>query len=72
MTSPDKAIIERLGGAARVAELLGYDKEAGGTQRVHNWTTRGIPAAVKVAHPRLFMPELIGAEGAPAVEARAA
>lgn len=53
----DSELIDSLGGAAKVAELLGYDKD-GGTQRVHNWTVRGIPAAVKVQFPRLFMPEL--------------
>lgn len=53
----DIQLIDLLGGPARVAALLGYDKE-GGTQRVHNWTKRGIPAAVKVAYPKLFMPEL--------------
>lgn len=54
----DKTRIELLGGAAKVAELLGYDKE-GGTQRVHNWIARGIPPAVKVQRPDLFMPELV-------------
>lgn len=53
----DKALIESLGGAARVAELLGLDKD-GGTQRVHNWCFRGIPAAMKVSRPDLFMPGL--------------
>lgn len=59
----DKTRIEQLGGAAKVAELLGYDKE-GGVQRVHNWIARGIPPAVKVQRPDLFMPELLGAEPA--------
>ena len=54
MSTDDNAIIERLGGPTKVAELLGYDK-AGGPQRVHNWTKRGIPPAVKVARPDLFM-----------------
>lgn len=49
----DKALIERLGGPAKVAELLGYEKD-GGTQRVHNWTARGIPAKVKLERPDLF------------------
>ncbi len=48
------ALIDSLGGPARVAELLGYDRSAGGTQRVHNWRTRGIPAAVRLAHPEVF------------------
>jgi hypothetical protein len=50
----DKALIERLGGPAKVAELLGYEKD-GGTQRVHNWTSRGIPAKVKLERPDLFL-----------------
>lgn len=51
----DSEIIKSLGGAAKVARLLNYPKD-GGTQRVHNWMTRGIPSKVKVEHPELFMP----------------
>ncbi|MBA1363704.1 helix-turn-helix domain-containing protein [Burkholderia sp. Cy-647] len=54
----DRQAIERLGGPARVAELLGYEKSHGGTQRVCNWLVRGIPAAVKVERPDLFMPDI--------------
>ncbi len=50
----DKQLIEELGGPAKVAELLGYNKD-GGVQRVHNWTTRGIPPKVKLAHPDIFL-----------------
>lgn len=50
----DKEIIETLGGPAKVAELLGYNKP-GGHQRVHNWLTRGIPAKVKLSYPDIFM-----------------
>ena len=50
----DKEIIQELGGASKVAELLGF-KKSGGTQRVHNWMTRGIPASVKVMFPQFFM-----------------
>ena len=50
----DKELIEFLGGPAKVAELLGYDKD-GGTQRVHNWITRGIPAQVKVDYQSIFL-----------------
>ena len=50
----DKLRIARLGGPAKVAEKLGLDR-AGGTQRVHNWLNRGIPAKVKVEHPELFL-----------------
>jgi hypothetical protein len=52
MTDADR--IKSLGGPAKVAELLGLDKRAGGVQRVCNWMTRGIPAAVKLNHPELF------------------
>lgn len=55
--SHDKTLIDRLGGPAKVAVLLGLPKY-GGIQRVHNWTVRGIPAAIKVQFPHLFMPEL--------------
>ena len=50
---PDSTLIDKLGGPAAVAKLLGYG--ANGTQRVHNWRSRGIPPAVKVERPDLFM-----------------
>lgn len=53
--SPDAELIKSLGGPTKVAELLGFDKAAGGVQRVQNWLTRGIPAAVKVSRPDLFL-----------------
>mgnify|MGYP003419521679 CR=1 FL=1 len=53
----DRKLIADLGGPAKVAELLEFPKY-GGVQRVQNWTQRGIPAAIKVAYPRMFMPEL--------------
>ena len=52
----DRELIERLGGPTRVAELLGWPKY-GGAQRVQNWLSRGIPPAVKVKWPDLFMSE---------------
>jgi hypothetical protein len=52
----DRALIAALGGPAKVAERLNYQK-LGGVQRVQNWTVRGIPSAVKVQRPDLFMPE---------------
>lgn len=55
---PDAHLIEKLGGPAQVAEKLGLPKY-GGVQRVQNWTVRGIPSAVKVQHPALFMPNLL-------------
>lgn len=54
-THPDAQLIADLGGPTKVAELLGYDKARGGVQRVQNWLTRGIPAAVKVERPDLFL-----------------
>lgn len=53
----DSELIKQLGGPSKVAEILNIDKR-GGAQRVHNWMTRGIPAAVKVSYPGLFMPEM--------------
>lgn len=63
--STDESLIKRLGGAAKVAELLGYDK-AGGVQRVHNWCKRGIPPRVKIERPDLFMAPA-SQPGAPAI-----
>lgn len=51
----DAELISALGGPAKVAELLGIEKR-GGIQRVHNWMARGIPAAIKVSRPDLFIP----------------
>ena len=53
----DAELIRRLGGPSKVAELIAIDKR-GGAQRVQNWMVRGIPAAIKVKFPHLFMPEL--------------
>lgn len=50
----DRQIIQDLGGPAKVAEMLGYDK-SGGTQRVSNWLSRGIPSKVKLQHPDIFL-----------------
>lgn len=55
--SPDWALITALGGPVKVAELLKLPKD-GGVQRVQNWKYRGIPPAVKVDHPDLFLPNL--------------
>jgi len=51
----DKTLIKSLGGPAEVARLLGYSVKDGGVQRVHNWMSRGIPAAVKVQHQDIFL-----------------
>lgn len=53
----DAELIDKLGGPAKVCELLGYEKD-GGVQRVQNWITRGIPYKVKVERPDLFMPDV--------------
>lgn len=55
----DRQTIDRLGGPAKLAELLGYDKTAGGVQRIQNWKKRGIPSDVKLAHPELFLVDLL-------------
>ena len=53
----DAKLIDDFGGPAKVADLLGLPKY-GGVQRVQNWTVRGIPSAMKVKHPEMFMPSL--------------
>lgn len=53
----DADLIRKLGGPTKVANLLGLPK-FGGAQRIQNWMARGIPSAVKVQRPDLFMPEL--------------
>ncbi|CAJ0862349.1 hypothetical protein R77567_01640 [Ralstonia sp. LMG 32965] len=67
--SPDSEAIAKLGGPAKVARLLGIDATKGAIQRVHNWTVRGIPAAVKLDRPDLFPRGDIPASGLPAVGA---
>jgi hypothetical protein len=47
----DKALIANLGGATILSKRLGFKSP----QRVHNWLYRGIPASVKLAHPKLFL-----------------
>lgn len=49
----DSELIDKLGGPAQLARNLGLGKY--GTQRVHNWRTRGIPAKVKLEHLHLFL-----------------
>ena len=56
-TQSDAELIRDLGGPTKVAEKLGF-KMPGGAQRVQNWVVRGVPDAIKVKHPYLFMPEL--------------
>lgn len=52
----DKEIIQELGGVKKLVEMLGLGY--GGYQRVANWQTRGIPAAIKLEHMDIFMPYL--------------
>lgn len=47
---PDAPLIADLGGPTKVAERIGFSP-----QRVQNWLKRGIPPAVKVTYPRLFL-----------------
>jgi hypothetical protein len=58
----DKALITKLGGPRAVCEMLGYELD-GGLQRVQNWMTRGIPAAIKLSRPDLFLPALMPWDG---------
>lgn len=52
----DAARIKELGGATVVARLLaGRTGKPVSVQRVHNWASRGIPPAVKLDHPDLFV-----------------
>ena len=66
----DRKLIQDLGGPAKVAELLQFDKTKGGVQRVQNWMTRGIPPKVKLQRPDLFLPDLAktGATVAPSTD----
>lgn len=50
----DTELIAHYGGPAKLARLLGFP-EQGGVQRIQNWTTRGIPPAVKVQFPEIFL-----------------
>lgn len=53
----DAILIHNMGGPAEVARKLGYKK--GGTQRVFNWITRGIPAEIKLNHQDIFLGESV-------------
>ena len=53
---PDNEIIRQLGGPTEVSRLLGMDADKWAVQRVQNWTHRGIPAAVRLAHLDIFGP----------------
>lgn len=55
---PDSELIDQLGGPTALAKRLGLVK-FGSVQRVQNWKKRGIPLAVKVEHPEIFLPALL-------------
>lgn len=55
-TNHHSKLIDELGGPSVLAEKLGYDKKKGGVQRVANWRSRGIPAAVILGNQHLFTP----------------
>lgn len=50
----DVELIDHYGGPARLAEKLGWH-ERRAVQRIHNWRSRGIPAAVKLKFPNIFL-----------------
>lgn len=51
-----ETIIAKHGGGLALAKKMGI-AEKWLPQRLHYWKTRGIPAAVKLAHPDLFLSE---------------
>lgn len=53
MTTPDMQRIALLGGPVALAARLKLGKH--GASVVTHWRHRGIPAAMKVRHPELFM-----------------
>lgn len=55
--SEDAAIIEREGGGAVLARKLGL-KGPRPADRVNNWKVRGIPAAIKLMYPEVFLLEM--------------
>jgi len=67
----DATLIDRHGGPSKLAEKLAFDK-SNGIQRVFNWKSRGIPAAVKLARQDLFGPDAVRALEQPQPEAKAA
>ena len=47
--------VNRLGGPAKLARLLGYEGD-NGMRRVSNWSRRGIPGKVIINNPNIFAP----------------
>jgi hypothetical protein len=58
----DRALIQALGGPTQLAKRLGLST-LGSVQRVQNWTVRGIPPAVKLEHPDVFLRDLVSTGG---------
>ncbi|MFA9284050.1 MULTISPECIES: hypothetical protein [unclassified Comamonas] len=56
----DAELITFHGGPAKLALKLGWS-EGRAVQRIHNWRTRGIPAAVKLQYPKLFLSKRVRA-----------
>lgn len=50
----DRELIRHLGGPAQLARMMGLTSRHS-VQRVHNWTQRGIPPAVKLQYPEIFL-----------------
>lgn len=67
----DAELIDHHGGPARLAAKLGWH-EGRAVQRIHNWRSRGIPAAVKLDHPDLFPRETTSTHPQEALEASTA
>lgn len=65
----DAQLIAAHGGPAKLARKLGWT-EARAVQRINNWRVRGIPAAVKLAHPQFFL-HWAGPEAEPSAPAPA-
>lgn len=53
----DVELIKELGGATKVARLLGWD-DARDVTRVQNWLKRGIPPNIKLEYPKIFLKNL--------------
>lgn len=48
-----KQIIEKNGGAVRLAEKLGFESFPG-QRRINNWKVRGIPSVMLLKYPNIF------------------
>lgn len=47
--------VNALGGPTKVVELLGWKDRPGAVQRVSNWNKRGVPSAVRLDFPHVFL-----------------